>query len=141
MIMTQALRDRASDVHIEPQTDRIRIRYRIDGALHDVLDLPVAMGPGVVSRSKILAGMNIVERRRPQDGLSSMDIEGHEVDIRVATTAVIEGEKMVLRLLDKSRPLYRLGQLGMPDDMVAGYTALLRSPYGMVICAGPTGSG
>jgi type IV pilus assembly protein PilB len=109
--------------------------------LHDVLDLPAAMGPGVASRIKILAGMNIVERRRPQDGQISMDVEGREVDIRVATTAVIEGEKVVLRLLDKSRPLYRLGQLGMPDDMIAGYTALLRSPYGMVICAGPTGSG
>jgi type IV pilus assembly protein PilB len=141
MIITQALRDRASDVHIEPQTERIRVRYRIDGALHDVLDLPASIGPGVASRIKILAGMNIVERRRPQDGQISMDVEGREVDIRVATTAVIEGEKVVLRLLDKSRPLYRLGQLGMPDDMVTRYTTLLRSPYGMVICAGPTGSG
>jgi type IV pilus assembly protein PilB len=141
MIITQALRDRASDVHIEPQTARVRVRYRIDGALHDVLDLPATMGPGVASRIKILGGMNIVERRRPQDGQISMDVEGREVDIRVATSAVIEGEKVVLRLLDKSRPLYRLGQLGMPDDMVARYSMLLRSPYGMVICAGPTGSG
>jgi type IV pilus assembly protein PilB len=141
MIITQALRDRASDVHIEPQTERIRVRYRIDGALHDVLELPATMGPGVASRIKILAGMNIVERRRPQDGQISMEVEGRQVDIRVATTNVLEGEKVVLRLLDKSRPLYRLTQLGMPDDMVARYTALLRSPYGMVICAGPTGSG
>jgi type IV pilus assembly protein PilB len=141
LIITQALRDRASDIHIEPQPERVRVRYRIDGALHDVLDLPAAMGPVVVSRVKILADMNIVERRRAQDGQISMEIEGRSVDIRVSTTAVIEGEKVVMRLLDKSRPLYRLGQLGMPDHMIARYTTVLRSPYGMVICAGPTGSG
>ena len=94
-----------------------------------------------MSRIKVLAGMNIVERRRPQDGQMSMDVEGRAVDIRVSTTAVIGGEKVVLRLLDKSRPLYRLAQLGMPADMSARYSAMLRSPYGMVICAGPTGSG
>ncbi len=141
LIIAQALRDRASDVHIEPQDERVRVRYRIDGALHDVLDLPGSMGPVVVSRVKILAGMNIVERRRPQDGQITMDVEGRAVDIRVSTTAVVGGEKVVLRLLDKSRPLFRLAQLGMPGDMSARYSALLRSPYGMVICAGPTGSG
>ncbi|GAB2822012.1 GspE/PulE family protein [Lentzea nigeriaca] len=141
MIITQALRDRASDVHIEPQQNRVRVRYRIDGALHHVLDLPESMGPVVVSRIKILGGMNIVERRRPQDGQISMDVEGHEVDIRVSTTAVVGGEKVVLRLLDKSRPLFRLEQLGMHDVTALRYNALLRSPYGMVICAGPTGSG
>ncbi|CRK54999.1 Type IV fimbrial assembly, ATPase PilB [Alloactinosynnema sp. L-07] len=141
LIITQALRDRASDVHVEPQPERIRVRYRIDGALHDVLDLPESIGPAVVSRIKILADMNIVERRRPQDGQISMDVEGRAVDIRVSTTAVVGGEKVVLRLLDKSRPLYRLEQLGMPAEMAARYSALLRSPYGMVICAGPTGSG
>ncbi|HVK26254.1 MAG TPA: GspE/PulE family protein [Actinokineospora sp.] len=141
LIITQALRDRASDVHIEPQPERIRVRYRIDGALHDVLDLPESIGPAVVSRIKILADMNIVERRRPQDGQISMDVEGRAVDIRVSTTAVVGGEKVVLRLLDKSRPLYRLEQLGMPAEMAARYSKLLRSPYGMVICAGPTGSG
>lgn len=141
LIITQALRDRASDVHIEPHPDKVRVRYRIDGALHDVLDLPSSMGPVIVSRVKILAGMNIVERRRPQDGQISMDIEGRGVDIRVSTTAVLEGEKVVMRLLDKSRELYTLAQLGMPAEMVSRYAALLRAPYGMVICAGPTGSG
>ena len=140
-IITQALRDRASDIHIEPRSERIRVRYRIDGALHDVLDLPLTMGPAVSSRIKILANMNIVERRRAQDGQISMDIDGHSVDIRVATTGVIEGEKVVLRLLDKSRSLYRLDQLGMPDDMIARYAGILHAPFGMVICAGPTGSG
>src|SRR2546430_10544410 len=99
------------------------------------------MGPVVVSRVKILAGMNIVERRRPQDGQMSMDVEGRAVDIRVSTTAVIGGEKMVLRLLDKSRPLYRLAQLGLPPDMSAPDSAILRSPPGMVLLAGPTGNG
>ncbi|HEV8558803.1 MAG TPA: GspE/PulE family protein [Actinophytocola sp.] len=141
LVITQALRDRASDVHLEPQQDRVRVRYRIDGALHDVAELPGSMGPAIVSRVKILAGMNIVERRRPQDGQISMEVEGRAVDIRVSTTAVVGGEKVVLRLLDKSRPLFRLEQLGMPEPMVARYSALLRSPYGMVICAGPTGSG
>jgi type IV pilus assembly protein PilB len=141
LIIVQALRDRASDVHIEPHDPRVRVRYRVDGALHDVLDLPIAMAPAVVNRIKIMAGMDIVERRRPQDGQISMQVEGHDVDIRVATTAVVGGEKVVLRLLDKSRPLFQLAQLGMPDQMVSRYSAVLRSPYGMVICAGPTGSG
>jgi type IV pilus assembly protein PilB len=141
LMITQGLRDRASDIHIEPQADRIRVRYRVDGALHDVLDLPGSMGPAIVSRVKIMARMNIVERRRPQDGQISLEVEGRGVDIRVATTSVVGGEKVVMRLLDKSRPIFRLGQLGMPADMAERYSALLRSPYGMVICSGPTGSG
>jgi type IV pilus assembly protein PilB len=141
LILTQALRDRASDVHIEPHAERVLVRYRIDGALHDVLDLPPTMGPVVVSRIKIMAGLNIVERRRAQDGQISTEIEGRSVDIRVSTTAVVDGEKVVLRLLDKSRQLYTLPQLGMPDDLIEYYSSVLRAPYGMVICAGPTGSG
>ncbi|HST49849.1 GspE/PulE family protein [Jatrophihabitans sp.] len=141
MMIAQGVRDRASDIHIEPQNDRVRVRYRIDGALHDVLDLPGSMGPAIVSRVKILGGMNIVERRRAQDGQISTEIEGRPVDIRVSTTAVVGGEKVVLRLLDKSRPLYKLEQLGMPTAMAQRYSTTLRAPYGMVICAGPTGSG
>ncbi len=141
MIITQGLRDRASDIHIEPAGKRVRVRYRIDGALTDVLDLPGSVGPAVVSRIKILGGMNIVERRRPQDGQISLQVEGRDVDIRVATTAVVGGEKVVLRLLDKSRSLLRLEQLGMRPDTVDRYNGLIHSPYGMVICAGPTGGG
>ncbi|GAB4008378.1 GspE/PulE family protein [Nocardioides ultimimeridianus] len=140
-IITQGLRDRASDIHVEPSGDRVRIRYRIDGALSDVLDLPGSIGPAIVSRVKILGGMNIVERRRPQDGQISMAIEGREVDIRVATTAVVGGEKVVMRLLDKSRPLFQLAQLGMPSDTADRYRKLIHQPYGMIICAGPTGGG
>jgi type IV pilus assembly protein PilB len=141
MIITQALRDRASDVHIEPHGDRLRVRYRIDGALNDVLDLPGSMAAHVASRVKILGDMNIVERRRPQDGQISTEIEGRALDIRVATAPTIGGEKVVMRLLDKSRPLFKLPELGMPELTVARYSTLLRAPYGMVICAGPTGSG
>lgn len=141
MVITQGLRDRASDIHIEPSEDCVRVRYRVDGALHDVLALPASIGPALVSRVKIMAGLNIVERRRPQDGQIALQLDGHDVDIRVSTTAVVGGEKVVLRLLDKSRPLFALTELGMPKDVAAQYTALLRSPYGMVICAGPTGSG
>lgn len=141
MIITQGLRDRASDIHIEPFGERVRVRYRIDGALHDVLDLPGSIGPAVVSRVKILAEMNIVERRRSQDGQISMEVEGRGVDIRVATMAVVGGEKVVMRLLDKSRPLFKLEQLGMPHEIATRFSALIKSPYGMVICAGPTGGG
>ena len=141
MIITQALRDRASDVHIEPQDGRVRVRYRIDGALHDVLGLPGEMSSAVVSRIKILAGMNIVERRRPQDGKIAMTIDDRNIDIRVSTTGVIWGEKVVLRVLDKTRPLYKLRDLGMPPETNDAYSKMIRSPYGMVICAGPTGSG
>ncbi|KRC57062.1 pilus assembly protein PilB [Nocardioides sp. Root79] len=140
-IITQALRDRASDIHVEPTGERVRVRYRIDGALTEVLDLPASIGPGIVSRVKILGGMNIVERRRPQDGQISMEIEGREVDIRVSTTAVVGGEKIVMRVLDKSRPLFKLEQLGMPAETAVRYSQLIHSPFGMVICAGPTGGG
>ena len=141
MIITQALRDRASDVHIEPQDQRMRIRFRIDGALHDSLSLPSDIGPALISRIKIMAGMNIVERRRSQDGQFTTDIDGRALDVRVATTATIWGEKCVLRLLDKTRSLFQLHELGMPQDTVRLYSKIIRSPFGMVLCAGPTGSG
>jgi type IV pilus assembly protein PilB len=141
LIITQGVRDRASDIHIEPQDSRVRIRYRIDGALHDVLALPSNIGPAVVSRVKVLADMNIVERRRPQDGQIEIEVDGRKLDIRVATTSTIWGEKAVLRLLDKSRSLYRLDELGMDEAAHQLFSKLIRSPFGMVICAGPTGSG
>jgi type IV pilus assembly protein PilB len=141
LMITQGIRDRASDVHIEPQDRRVRIRYRIDGALHDVLALPANIGPALVSRIKILAGMNIVEKRRAQDGQIAISVDGRDVDIRVSTTATIWGEKAVLRLLDKSRPLYKARDLGMPDDTAETFLDLVRSPFGMVMCTGPTGSG
>jgi type IV pilus assembly protein PilB len=140
-ILTQAKRDRASDVHIEPSQDVVRVRFRIDGALKEVLMLPANMGLGLVSRIKIMAGMNIVERRRPQDGQLTADLDGVNTDVRVATAATIWGEKCVLRILDKTRSVLRLNELGMPNDTHETYLRLTRAPFGMVLCAGPTGSG
>ncbi len=141
LILTQGVRDRASDVHIEPQGTQLRIRMRIDGALHDVLTLPADMAPALVSRIKVMAGMNIVERRRAQDGQIETEIDGRPLDVRVSTTPVIWGEKAVLRLLDKSRSMLRVGELGMSPESAAVFEAAIRSPFGMVICTGPTGSG
>ena len=140
-ILTQAKRDRASDVHIEPSQDVVRVRFRIDGALKEVLMLPAAMGVGLVSRIKIMAGMNIVERRRPQDGQLTTQIDGKDTDVRVSTAATIWGEKCVLRILDKNRSVLRLHDLGMPNDTHETFSKLVRAPFGMVLCAGPTGSG
>ncbi len=141
LMITQAVRDRASDIHIEPQDTEIRVRYRIDGALHDALKVPAEIGPALVSRLKIMGGMNIVERRRSQDGQFTTEIDGRSLDVRVATTATIWGEKCVLRILDKSRSVYRLHELGMPEETEAVYSKLVRVPFGMVLCAGPTGAG
>ncbi len=141
LLITQALRDRASDIHLEPQDKRLRVRFRIDGALHDAVELPIGMAPALVSRLKIMAGMNIVERRRPQDGQITMQIDDREIDIRVATVATIWGEKCVLRILDKSRSLYRMGDLGMPVATHEQFARHIRAPFGMVLCAGPTGAG
>ncbi len=140
-IITQALRDRASDVHIEPGEACVRVRFRIDGALREVVELPAEMGAVLASRVKIMADMNIVERRRPQDGQFEMNIDGRALDVRVSTTSTIWGEKTVLRLLDRTRSLYRLSDLGMPPTSGALYSRIISSPFGMVVVGGPTGSG
>jgi len=140
-IITQAVRSRASDIHIEPQDEQVRVRFRVDGALVNAASLPVGIGPALVSRIKIMADMNIVERRRPQDGQLEVTVDGHALDVRVATAATIWGEKAVLRLLDKRRSLLEVSQLGMAEDTSEEFSKLIRSPFGMVICAGPTGSG
>jgi type IV pilus assembly protein PilB len=140
-IITQAVRQRASDVHVEPQEGKVRIRFRVDGALHDAAELPGSIAQALSSRIKIMAEMNIVERRRSQDGQIEMTVDGRPLDIRVATMATIWGEKVVLRLLDRSRSLFHLGALGLSAQAQAEFSRLIRSPFGMVICAGPTGSG
>jgi type IV pilus assembly protein PilB len=117
------------------------VRYRIDGALNDALDLPDSMAAPLVSRIKILSGMNIVERRKAQDGQFGMTIDDRDIDVRVSTMATVWGEKCVMRVLDKSRSLIRLGDLGMPKDTHVEFSKMVRSPFGMVLCAGPTGSG
>ncbi|MBA3779857.1 MAG: type II/IV secretion system protein [Chloroflexi bacterium] len=141
LLVTQALRDRASDLHIEPQAAGLRIRARIDGILRDVTELPGDLAPGLVSRIKILSELNIVEKQRAQDGQITMEIEGRSVDIRVATIRTIWGEKVVMRLLDRQRSVLQLSDLGFPPAVRPAYQSLLAASFGMVLVAGPTGSG
>jgi type IV pilus assembly protein PilB len=141
LLITQGLRDRASDVHIEPKKDRIRVRFRIDGVLADVLTLPLSLAAGIASRIKIMAELDIVERHRSQDGQIQMAVDNRQVDIRVATVETIWGEKIVLRLLDKSRTLLQLHELGCGSGQYAALSRLLKSPFGMIVVSGPTGSG
>ncbi|WCO66840.1 GspE/PulE family protein [Iamia majanohamensis] len=140
-IIETAVVERASDVHIEPMEDRVRVRNRIDGALKEVLSLPTSMSQALSSRVKIMAGLNIVERRRPQDGQIETVAAGRPLDIRVSTAGTMFGESVVLRILDKQRALYGLHDLGMPEDVEKEYREVIHSPYGLVVCAGPTGSG
>jgi type IV pilus assembly protein PilB len=140
-IVAQAMRDRASDVHIEPMDDRVRVRFRIDGTLVEILSLPAGIQASLVSRLKILADMNIVERRRPQDGQFSLTVDGKDLDVRMSTLPMVFGEKVVLRLLDKSRSMIGLSSLGFPRDTYEDFSQMAHSPFGMVLCAGPTGAG
>jgi type IV pilus assembly protein PilB len=141
LIITQGLRDRVSDIHIEPQADRLRIRYRIDGALRDVQSLPTDLAAPVASRLKIMADMDIVDRHRSQDGQMTMQLDGRDIDIRIATMETLWGEKVVLRLLDRSRSVLPLGQLGLRDEEHARLRRMITSPYGLMIVSGPTGAG
>jgi type IV pilus assembly protein PilB len=140
-IIVQGVRKRASDIHIEALEHAVRVRYRIDGALSEALQLPARMSSPIASRIKVLADLNIVERRRPQDGQFSTEVDGRPIDIRTSVVNTIHGEKVVLRLLDKTRSLIGLEQLGMPDDLVKRYLSVVDVPVGMFLCTGPTGSG
>jgi general secretion pathway protein E len=141
LLIAQAVKDRASDVHIEPQGDRLRIRYRIDGILHDMFSFPLSVHSPLVSRVKILSEMDISEQRRPQDGQFSIKIGGNEVDIRSATMETPYGERVTLRILDKSLALFTLTELGFQSDVLKKYRTMLKSPLGMILVGGPTGSG
>ncbi len=140
-IVSQSLRDRASDIHIEPLDDRLRIRYRIDGHLIEAFSLPMSAHNALISRLKIMSEMNIVEKRAPQDGQFSTKVDDREIDVRVSSVATVFGEKIVMRILDKSKSMVGLGELGMPREMYSNYSKLVHAPFGMVICAGPTGAG
>jgi len=136
-----AINQRASDIHIEPQENRVRVRYRIDGVLHEVMALPTRIQSAVVSRIKIMAGMDIAEKRIPQDGRVQIKHADREIDIRISTMPTVFGEKAVLRLLDKSVALLKLDQLGFSPDNLVRFQNLIRSAYGMLLLTGPTGSG
>ncbi len=141
LLVAQAIQDRASDIHIEATEGDLRVRFRIDGLLHDVIKLPAGLLPALISRLKIMSGMNIAERRRSQDGQFSVDIQNRKVDVRVAIARTIHGEMAVLRLLDKDFTPLGLDQLGMGEQVLASYRRLLRVPHGMIVVCGPTGSG
>ena len=142
LLLSQALQDRASDIHVEPTETLLRIRFRIDGILHEIMELPMEMHPALISRLKIMSGMNIAERRRPQDGQLNFEAQNRTVDVRVAVSNTANGEMCVWRLLDNKKfTLLSLDQLGFGGDALDSYRRLLQLPYGMVVICGPTGSG
>lgn len=141
LLLAQAVRDRASDIHLEPEADKLRVRLRIDGVLHESMRLPRDVHAPLISRFKVMAGMNIAEKRRPQDGQISTEVEGKRIDLRAATSDTVHGETMVLRVLDKSVSLMSLRELGFSPSALDRQIRLLRSPFGMVLVSGPTGSG
>ena len=141
VLITQAVTDRASDIHIEPTERDVRVRYRIDGVLHEVMRSPKNIQNGIISRLKIMADINIAERRIPQDGRVTAVIGGKNVDLRVATLPTVLGEKVVMRILDKSTAVLNLSDLGFLPDSMARYEQSYRKPYGTILVTGPTGSG
>ena len=141
LLITQAVQDRASDIHIEPSEHDLRIRYRIDGVLHEVMRPPKNIQSGIVSRLKIMADINIAERRVPQDGRISATIGGRAIDLRVATLPTVYGEKVVMRILDKSTALLKLDDLGFLPNNRERFEQAYRRPYGTILVTGPTGSG
>src|SRR5574337_1124415 len=141
LLITRAIEARASDIHIEPFEDTLRIRYRVDGVLLDQESPPKRLQRAVISRVKIMAKMNIAERRLPQDGRIRLQILGKDLDLRVSTVPTLHGESVVMRILDRSSLLLSLGDMGMPDDVRLQFQRLIRKPHGMILVTGPTGSG
>ncbi len=142
LIIDEAVKARASDIHLQPQEDKFRVRYRIDGTLHDTLSLPLQTANPLISRIKILANMNIADHHRPQDGQFSIKARGRRlIDIRVGTIPTVYGEMAALRLLDKSRGVMTLEALGFLPESLATYEEMLKVPYGMILASGPTGAG
>jgi len=141
LIFAQAVRDGASDIHIEPYEREVKVRYRIDGMLHDMMRPPKRMQAALVSRLKILGEMNIAERRLPQDGRIKLIIAGRQIDVRVSIVPTVYGERAVMRILDKTTALMGLEELGMQPDTLVRYRQLIANPYGIILATGPTGSG
>jgi len=140
-LIARAVESHASDVHLERFEDRLRVRYRYDGVLHEVDPPPVRLHAAIVSRIKIMARLDIAERRLPQDGRIRLAVRGHEVDFRVSTVPSLHGESVVLRVLDRSAVVLDYAALGLADDIIDGLRAALDLPNGLVLVTGPTGSG
>jgi len=140
-IMTQAAADRASDVHIEPTETDVRVRFRVDGVLHEVMHSPRSIQAGLISRLKVMGDLNIAEKRIPQDGRVSLRINNRSLDLRLATLPTVHGEKIVIRILDKTNALLALSELGFLPQAFESYERSFRKPYGAILVTGPTGSG
>jgi general secretion pathway protein E len=141
LLVSGAIKDRASDIHVEPYSGSLKIRYRIDGILYDILSLPKRIQSPLISRIKIMAKLNIAEKRLPQDGRIEIKIADRLVDIRVSVIPTAFGERVVLRLLDKTANILKLSDLGMHDERIKLLNKLIKSPYGIILVTGPTGSG
>lgn len=137
----QALQERASDIHLEVQGEEVRVRYRVDGILREVITLPHHIYAPILTRIKIMAGMDIAEKRLPQDGRIQIKVGDRDVDLRVSTLPTITGEKIAIRVLDKSSLLLRLNQLGFSKTNLEKFRRMIRRPYGIILVTGPTGSG
>jgi type IV pilus assembly protein PilB len=141
LIIADAIRKRASDIHLEPYEKVFRVRYRIDGVLHDMMNPPKQMEPAILSRVKIMANLDIAERRLPQDGRLSVKFQNREIDLRVSSLPTIYGEKIVMRVLDKGSVVLDLTRLGFEEDDLNRFKKVITTPYGMILVTGPTGSG
>ena len=141
LLISRAVEGRASDIHIEPFEDELKVRYRIDGILHDVESTPKKLQAAIVSRIKIMSKMNIAERRLPQDGRIRLKVGESEIDLRVSTIPVLHGESVVMRILRKEGIVIDLDQLGFPADTLSGFNRLITKPNGIILVTGPTGSG
>jgi general secretion pathway protein E len=140
-LIARAVETHASDVHLEPFADRLRVRYRYDGVLHEVEPPPPRLQAAIISRVKIMARLDIAERRLPQDGRIKLTVRGHEIDFRVSTVPSLHGEKVVLRVLDRTAVEFDFAKLGLPRSVRLGFEQALELPNGMVLVTGPTGSG
>ena len=141
LIVEEAVKARSSDIHIEPGEDKLRVRFRIDGTLQEMMSLPLNIHSPLVSRIKIMSDLNIADHHRPQDGQFSTKAKGREIDVRVATAPTVNGEMAVLRLLDKSKATLGLADLGFLPESLVKYENILKIPYGMILISGPTGAG
>ncbi|MGA1730254.1 MAG: GspE/PulE family protein, partial [Steroidobacteraceae bacterium] len=140
-VLTQAIKENASDIHIEPYENRLMVRFRVDGVMREVLQTKRAVAPLLVSRIKVMSRLDIAEKRLPQDGRISLRIAGRAVDVRVSTIPSGHGERVVLRLLDKQAGRLDLAQLGMEPRVQAMVDELIHKPHGIILVTGPTGSG
>lgn len=140
-LLTKGLQKRASDIHFEPFEKDARVRFRVDGILHDIQSIQKGLYPSVVSRVKVIAGMNVAEKRLPQDGGIRVRIAGRDIDIRASTIPTASGERVVLRLLDREKILIGLNDLGLSAEMLKEFERLINRPHGIILITGPTGSG